>query len=384
LVDRHVKPEVVAHERQARAMFVEAHSEDPATPVAPVVQRLEIALVAQEAAPVVTFPQVVLIEQAQVEVADEPVVAEPVIAEEPVVLHFNEPTVVEVREAVKPKFASASEAVPATAAKAVPVLHAQTGVRVQRMMVWEASIKQRARAAAPVVPSAKAVAAEPVATSGICVETPATSKAQSAMEPVVVTAASAETSVELEPIVATADAAPSPMTVLAPEAGIELKDVKLDTAPPAAETVAAEAVRFADASVADVLTDAVREPWQPNEATRAVVVPWAPRPERRRAPRVLQYPQGLARNTQPASTRRDLRSGVVTGAPRMTPAEQAVAQSISRRKQQASTPPAETRTEPVATPEPRRWGLLSRFDTELPNARLMTRELETKDRAAAG
>ena len=68
----------------------------------------------------------------------------------------------------------------------------------------------------------------------------------------------------------------------------------------------------------------------------------------------------------------------------MTPAEQAVAQSISRRKQQASTPPAETRTEPVATPEPRRWGLLSRFDTELPNARLMTRELETKDRAAAG
>ena len=352
--ERRVRPEVTVHERQARAAFVEAQREEIRV-AAPVVQRLEIALVAQETEPVVTLPQIVLVEQAPVEIA-----VEPDAKEESEVMHFSEAMPVEAsREDVKQAVvAEAAELVAAEVKTAPPTLHAQAAVRVQRMMVWEASIKQRAKVPAPVIESVKADVVEaPVA--------PAKSIGPAA-DP------------EKEPVVA---ATVAPVSLVESES--TQAELKMDVQQPVGESVEESLVEVT-VPVTKTTQEILLEQSEPAELDESTVAPWAPRAERRRAPRILQYPQVPSRMVQPMSLRRDMRAGGLSGAPRMTPAEQAVAQSISRRRQEASEARLESPNPPSVAPEPRRWGLLSRFDTELPNARLMTRELESKDRAAAG
>jgi uncharacterized protein involved in exopolysaccharide biosynthesis len=355
-------PEAIGKKRtghETRAVFVDAAIEETAATVASTVHRLEITLVSEDTEPIVLLPAVDSAEPAEAEAVTS--ISEPIPAPEPAIPTYAaamaqviEPTVSTVTPKTEIEVDQQVDAV-------APTLRAQATVQVPRMILWQAQIK-RAPASAHERPKPTA---EPVSVLAV------------------------EPSQDSEP-----------HTIIQAAAGLFPAAAKYEPELQAPELEPAATIEILSAPIAatsaepQTLTSVMKEPVveeprlpptipttaHPYERRSAVIVPWAPRPERRRAPRILQYPQGLARIKQSSSSRRDAHFA----APRMTSAEQAVAQAISRRRLQQppellATPHPET----TVTPNPRRWGLLGRFDTELPNPRIITGDQDGSDRAAA-
>ena len=85
------------------------------------------------------------------------------------------------------------------------------------------------------------------------------------------------------------------------------------------------------------------------------------RPERRRVPRVAAFPQGLSKAISSMDAHAERRSAAIAAGPRLTAAEQAIVHMSESRRERSAPPTVKTQS----TASPRRWVLLSQFDSPL-------------------
>jgi uncharacterized protein involved in exopolysaccharide biosynthesis len=225
-----------------------------------------------------------------------------------------------------------------------------------QMLAWGATIKT---ASSPATPASAAFEPAPVST-------PSLSKAPALKS-------SSTTNTIFPETAKVTDEQPPERTTLAAEDVLIAQNV-------AEETHIIQTSHAAPPSHARPAKETVQIPaWQPAAIPTAHVIPWAPRPERRRKPRELEYPRGLDRAVHSMTVRTGAPHHAL-GGPRLTEAEQAVARSVSYAHNNRDAKAGEQPATAAAT-HPRRWGLLSQFDTQADQGNFAT-DTDLRDRAA--